>query len=196
MFQFPSNGKAQSDNCIIGHLWVKGLAVSIPFKREGTVRHREKNTGTVFANLLVSIPFKREGTGRLNTMTKPVPSTQCLFQFPSNGKAQSDALHRINHPSHPHHVSIPFKREGTGRLRTNSGWIRFRTIKFQFPSNGKAQADFERMYGTSKSPAVFCFNSLQTGRHRQTVVKGSALLRRVTVSIPFKREGTVRQGQS
>ena len=62
-FQFPSNGKARSDDLMMPLL-----------------RHEQK----------VSIPFKREGSvGRLRNRNKVVNLRK--FQFPSNGKARSDS---------------------------------------------------------------------------------------------------------
>ena len=62
------------------------------------------------------------------------------FQFPSNGKAQSDWMTDI--------------------------LVCYRIGKFQFPSNGKAQSDWINTKGMKK--AEVSFNSLQTGSHRQT----------------------------
>ena len=61
-------------------------------------------------------------------------------------------------------VSIPFKREGT--FRRCKCIIKTLRMEFQFPSNGKAHSDGETVIFNDQSK---CFNSLQTGRHIQTI---------------------------
>ena len=186
LFQFPSNGKAQADG-------------SLEFP--GTTRHE------------VSIPFKRERTGR--RLAIGVQNMDPLkFQFPSNGNAQADGSHIVDRSrliqrfnslqtgthSQTHHlngggtrqeVKFQFPSNGNAqsdyREETSSG---SRSL-FQFPSNGNAQSDT-----TPRHPAgtlrYIRFNSLQTGTHSQTITTRSNLARRKQVSIPFKRERTVR----
>ena len=86
----------------------------------------------------VSIPFKREGT------RKPIATTK--------GRKAINL------------VSIPFKREGTRKQYKEMGVWQIATLKFPFPSNGKAR-------GNSLLAMVFVFPAFG-------------------VSIPFKREGT------
>ena len=114
---------------------------------------------------MVSIPFKREGTFRQAQVPYSAPAPSYLFQFPSNGKAHSD---------------------GRQDLPKNGGAL------FQFPSNGKAHSDATAT-GGQYAPGVLVsipfkregtfrqfgpieglfswvsFNSLQTGRHIQTL---------------------------
>ncbi len=60
----------------------------------------------------VSIPFKREGLSELPRVDTP-SMTNCLFQFPSNGKDFPNAnQERMNQINIERAVSIPFKREG------------------------------------------------------------------------------------
>ena len=89
-------------------------------------------------------------------------------------------------------VSIPFKREGTVRHEAAGTATHRRRPMFPFPSNGKAQSDGEiRQINVEVEVS---FHSLQTGRHSQTSEPPSEDLRtELLVSIPFKREGTVRR---
>ena len=94
----------------------------------------------------------------------PLRGTQELtFPFPSNGKVRGKPETTGNSDSHSEKVSIPFKREGTGK-----GLKRYRSLSI-----------------------LLCFHSLQTGRHRESCIalSGAAGVI-ILVSIPFKREGT------
>ena len=64
--------------------------------------------------------------------------------------------------------------------------------EFPFPSNGKAHSDHTicLFYEIART---ISFDSLQTGRHIQTITKLTVEVNLVNVSIPFKREGTFRQ---
>ena len=68
-------------------------------------------------------------------------------------------------------VSIPFKREGTFRRLILSGPpFRDEALSgFQFPSNGKAHSDVVVKIPVVKLVVTSSFNSLQTGRHIQTL---------------------------
>ena len=141
------------------------------------------------------------------------------FQFPSNGKAHSDAC-GIPYPPPRcgESVSIPFKREGSfgpdtaGGLKTNSMTSCFNSLQtgrlirtnnphglyghgnivFQFPSNGKAHSDLKMW--DRKSLSILSFNSLQTGRLIRTHGDLDNLHDIIEqVSIPFKREGSFGQ---
>ena len=115
LFQFPSNGNAQSDltrkriwqilNLSFNSLQTgthsqtkapttpeapEAPKVSIPFKRERTVRRTAMNLQSMRQH--VSIPFKRERTVRLTTCFF-LMGYLLMFQFPSNGNAQSDRPH-------------------------------------------------------------------------------------------------------
>ena len=96
----------------------------------------------------VSIPFKREGTFRLPRSLRSAAAQLhcCKFQFPSNGKAHSDFKGGFLDEIRLS-VSIPFKREGT----------------------------FRREYFGFDGEAAESFNSLQTGRHIQTMLNRSAV---------------------
>ena len=86
------------------------------------------------------------------------------FQFPSNGKARGNTDIVVGGDVQVG-VSIPFKREGTGKPETC------------------------RRRGSDSS-----FHSLQTGRHGETASCWSGVIwSRCRVSIPFKREGTGKQ---
>ena len=110
--------------------------------------------------------FNSLQTGRHIQTNKLIYPTRMAsqFQFPSNGKAHSDSSNTIVENTY---------------------------LKFQFPSNGKAHSDSTVLIGDTATVS-FGFNSLQTGRHIQTL--GSPACRDgAIVSIPFKREGTFRQ---
>ena len=89
-----------------------------------------------------------------------------MFQFPSNGKA---------------HPNLRFNSLQTGKQS--------KPERFQFPSNGKAHPNsWQRQMAESvQAPG---FNSLQTGKHIQTVPCMRLMASLGTVSIPFKREST------
>ena len=166
MFQFPSNGKAHSDDeGKSPHSQYAG-SVSIPFKREGTFRHTLEvywvwsefgegfnslqtgrhiqtypSTVTLLREHCVSIPFKREGTFR--------------HEIVAGDNADAGVI-----------VSIPFKREGTFRPTLPTTDLIENQTLFQFPSNGKAHSDCSIILSSSM---ICSFNSLQTGRHIQTV---------------------------
>ena len=116
-FQFPSNGKARSD---------------------GTAKYKRLSRAE-------RIGFNSLQTGRLGRTpgwSQRQKKMLRLFQFPSNGKARSDAGRRQD----PHSVQN----------------------KFQFPSNGKARSD-ERMIKLLSREGQG-FNSLQTGRLGRTIL--------------------------
>ena len=165
--------------------------------------------------VLKEFPFPSSGKAKADTSgAKSITPTTIMFQFPSNGNARSDiqpckiASLKVSIPfkregtfrhlccplSKPFgSVSIPFKREGTFRQFAKKQKCAAADIKFQFPSNGKAHSDFLFAL-TVKSENAEGFNSLQTGRHIQTLPLFLHLQKRVNmkVSIPFKREGTFR----
>ena len=91
-----------------------GIEVSIPFKRERTVRRMNQELA-YYNGRKVSIPFKRERTFRLVYGDSISVKTRIRFQFPSNGNAHSD------------------------RRPEPARWIW--EPKFQFPSNGNAHSD-------------------------------------------------------
>ena len=167
-FPFPSNGKAHSD------IWKYDRCYHIP---------------------KVSIPFKREGTFR-PLRPKPLKvKPYTVFPFPSNGKAHSDILRNgLKTHSLLITVSIPFKREGTFRRRWSPARDGCPRLSFHSLQTGRAHSD-KNKYAIREHKLGGGFNSLQTGRHIQTIphIKGNGHHISFTrVSIPFKREGTFR----
>ena len=88
-----------------------------------------------------------------------------MFQFPTNGKAHSDALRLQDAEIKRRRVSIPYEREGTFRPGT----------------------------ANERKPNGWSFNSLRTGRHIQTRIFYSLYFHLIPVSIPYEREGTFRR---
>ena len=186
MFQFPSNGKAHSDKSILSAHTGEEL-VSIPFKREGSFRHRN----SVFQHPL-SLVFQFPSNGKAHSDSEPMVGSRVvrLFQFPSNGKAHSDSEPMVgsrvvrlfqfpsNGKAHSDKVlkrrketlSSRFNSLQTGRLIQTDGVTEVKMtaeVVFQFPSNGKAHSDQESAHSWGK--ILSCFNSLQTGRLIQTL---------------------------
>ena len=91
------------------------------------------------STIFVSIPFKRESGFKLpNTSLKGERKNE-KFQFPSNGKVDSNMVNR--------------------------SWS-YPTDLFQFPSNGKVDSNLSiAIEGVN---LMKCFNSLQTGKWIQT----------------------------
>ena len=138
-FQFPSNGKAHSDPVAAS----AAVKCKLSFNSLQTGRHIQTDTGVTFKG---GLSFNSLQTGRhIQTKWRELTNEteSDWFQFPSNGKAHSD-----NH--------------GSGNTKMSSPSL------FQFPSNGKAHSDRLisplRVAGLNSS-----FNSLQTGRHIQTI---------------------------
>ena len=71
-------------------------------------------------------------------------------------------------------VSIPFKREGTFRRTLEVALREIDVMMFQFPSNGKAHSDPHQARNGGRIDKGF--NSLQTGRHIQTLTRKERLL--------------------
>ena len=71
-------------------------------------------------------------------------------------------------PTAGSHYSIPFKRESISKGEQESSQQRTRKTAFQFPSNGKAYPKTRSCRATRKSLKK-CFNSLQTGKHIQSI---------------------------
>ena len=190
------------------------LRVSIPFKRESTLK---VDIDWGIKKLLVC--FNSLQTGKhTERETFPSANTERLkFQFPSNGKAHWKSPKRRNGSSRLSSVSIPFKREST--LKVSTKVVKRKVIlTFQFPSNGKAHWKWtsRRLYirrwtsfnslqtgkhtesmakHKSRKNRTAGFNSLQTGKHTE---RPHALCRqqsRFAVSIPFKRESTLKAGR-
>ena len=137
------------------------------------------------------------------------------FQFPSNGKAHG------KHKDEKRCGGLgKFQFPSNGKAHGKQATIQRRHTclrQFQFPSNGKA-------HGKHCSPPLFllnffmCFNSLQTGKHMESLHHGYIRMRHdkfqfpsngkahgkpqrqfrqamtVIVSIPFKRESTWKGG--
>ena len=89
-------------------------------------------------------------------------------------------------------VSIPFKREGTFRLKGKSWKLVDYSKCFNSLQTGR-HIQTEEMNESFRNK-IRSFNSLQTGRHIQTVLPNANGNDKVfKVSIPFKREGTFRR---
>ena len=159
MFQFPSNGKALSDENHEGENRGEGEKVSIPFKRESPFGRHTKNLKSGLTK--VSIPFKRESPFGHNYVLDITIGGHLKFPFPSNGKALSDEMVSFVFSG----CAFCFNSLQTGKpFRTHHQRERvLKLYRFQFPSNGKALSD----KGTNKS---------------------SDKWRQYRVSIPFKRE--------
>ena len=191
MFQFPSNGKADTKIFSVVAVLQRMLCVSIPFKREGGYKVIPLAREILANSGCVSIPFKREGgykghakcqrrrfilfsfnslqTGRrIQRRENGIHTEKHLeFQFPSNGKADTKSFWTQTNSAASVFVSIPFKREGGYKV----WWYNRHRL---------------RHYG---------FNSLQTGRRIQRNVKNFLHCDsiRAFVSIPFKREGGYKE---
>ena len=158
-FQFPSNGKAHSD----ARSLTRHKNALYCFNSLQTGRHIQTTPGRSLC----------DSNGGFNSLqTGRHIQTQCLV---------SEIFIK---------VSIPFKREGTFRhLTRGTGTLQF--SQFQFPSNGKAHSDVAEFWmskytesfkfpsngkahsdpGPGNTPQKQrSFNSLQTGRHIQTLM--------------------------
>ena len=162
-------------------------SVSIPFKRESTSKlaaeHNPKGFERIRFNSLqtgkhiqtrgdggksageqVSIPFKRESTSK-RPIEYAVGTDRAKFQFPSNGKA---------HPNQKRNRRFCFSGEfqfpSNGKAHPNfflNNRQHIRNHQFQFPSNGKAHPN--PLTEIPPSGISISFNSLQTGKHIQTL---------------------------
>ena len=136
MFPFPSSGKAHSDGDKI-RVNLISVTVSIPFKRERTVRHKRSQRHTHSRNSFNSLQTGTHSQTRNHDFKE---FDEKMFPFPSNGKAQSDySPSRATRPSLCF-VSIPFKREGTVRPRTRQNRARTAFI-VSIPFKRKAHSD-------------------------------------------------------
>ena len=190
-FQFPSNGKVYPKWDALEQARNHKGFVSIPFKREGISKAIK-----IFADTLNYILFQFPSNGKV--YPKSVFQRICLvegknpFQFPSNRKVYPKA--GVQRPGHRQHnrvsipfkreggykdknglytdmptykVSIPFKREGGYKERKGVPVDHLSSILFQFPSNGKVDTKVVKLQKKIKC-AIRSFNSLQTGKQRQS----------------------------
>ena len=112
-----------------------------------------------------------------------------MFQFPSNGKVDSEGL-KCSVPRMFILVSIPFKRESGFRAKTNGGGKSKAEIKaFQFPSNGKVDSETTPPKGKTKGKK-FQFPSNGKVDSEQSKLLTDSI--NGLVSIPFKRESGFR----
>ena len=111
-FQFPSNGKVDSQ---------------LPGERCETVQDNP-----------VSIPFKRESGFTEVDPTNDIDDLE-TFQFPSNGKVDSQRVYDDAKKYLEKSVSIPFKRE-SGFTEVQKSREGINMLEFQFPSNGKVDS--------------------------------------------------------
>ena len=161
-FQFPSNGKAHSDVSTLLDATRFG-AVSIPFKREGTFRRARARISNACGDF-VSIPFKREGTFRPSA-TRAVSICAGTSSFNSLQTGRHIQTFERCRAYTPVKVSIPFKREGTFRRITTFGQLHGTLVSIPF----KREGTFRPYTHQTVFPDIQGFNSLQTGRHIQTI---------------------------
>ena len=186
------------------------VAVSIPFKREGSFGRIDTIKKVV--GKTVSIPFKREGSfGQAKTADKTATVEEVSIPFKREGSFGRRARGAHDPCRDRPLVSIPFKREGSfgHRIHCNDRNIpiRFNSLQtgrlirthfgqrylgmgrgFPFPSNGKAHSD--RLNPKFEFYPLRSFNSLQTGRLIRTPSPEGVRQQPGRVSIPFKREGS------
>ena len=164
--------------------------VSIPFKRESVSEHLNYASVRTSSGP-VSIPFKRESVSEPKEGRAWIVALE-KFQFPSNGKAYLNIKGRlplivklqsfnslqtgkriwteifIMKKNKRALVSIPFKRESVSELLYISSWSK-KDKTFQFPSNGKAYLNSNRIVEPHEKQRYISFNSLQTGKRIWTL---------------------------
>ena len=86
------------------------------------------------------------------------------FQFPSNGKV-SPKFQRPDLSFRIYRFQFPSNGKVSPKLYY-AGWMPDLLVTFQFPSNGKVSP--KRVTTTAEGATVYCFNSLQTGKHIQS----------------------------
>ena len=187
-FQFPSNGKEHGKTRNDGHRHAR-KHVSIPFKREGAWKattsedctqcfslsfnslqtgrsmERKEFVPAVGQEPFVSIPFKREGAWKDQRSNPANWATDGIcFNSLQTGRSMESDEQTGQALEDYIVVSIPFKREGAWKDRI-----------------------FVQSFGEGMDES---FNSLQTGRSMERAQTKMAIrLRKMSVSIPFKREG-------
>ena len=161
------------------------LRVSIPFKRESGFKPISRSSDIV--ERLVSIPFKRESGFKPSKRFTGIKYGIFLFQFPSNGKVDSNLLGG-REMKLKLYVSIPFKRESGFKLPFKE----FHKIKgdnygFNSLQTGKWIQTVESVFPVS---TISCFNSLQTGKWIQT--ENTIMLNRnIAIAFQFPSNGKV-----
>ena len=115
------------------------------------------------------------------------------FQFPSNGKAEPKDIPTKS--ANTFSVSIPFKRESGAKESQQMAQAQVE-LAFQFPSNGNADTKFFQEHAGISPNRKQSFNSLQTGTRIQSPGGGSkSKSPGQNVSIPFKRERGYKASQ-
>ena len=134
MFQFPSNGKAQTKIDDDNKVYVSAHLFQFPSNGKADRKAVSKNTTARLPTCFNSLQ-----TGK--RIASQIYRQACCILIQSfnslqTGKriASSNTDPRKNPPSN---VSIPFKRE-SGSQDARMGDKHFYTAPFQFPSNGKA----------------------------------------------------------
>ena len=137
VFQFPSNGKAHSDNVEEFEFFV--CYYRFQFPSNGKAHSDDFDVEDVSGNdrPLVSIPFKREGSFGRSCYRHGLQRKK--FPFPSNGKAHSDQLPLPAAGAFKH--SFQFPSNGKAHSDALVAIFSILAIEFQFPSNGKAHSD-------------------------------------------------------
>ena len=168
MFQFPSNGKADTKYHDTNSIVRLRNLVSIPFKRESRYKERRNSSNQAKLSEHVSIPFKRESRYKVRPRGKYCESSGGKFQFPSNGKADT-------------------KKEEIAAIKTAAE-------SFNSLQTGK-QIQRTLMSNTREIEPVLRFNSLQTGKQIQSAERCAICNKSGFVSIPFKRESRYKAYQ-
>ncbi len=188
MFQFPSNGKAH----VHAPVWTRKLNRSFlfqfPSNGKAHVHQLTKLMGSLYPE---EFQFPSNGKAHVHEDLCPSPKLisacfnslqtgkhMCTASDPMVGERASRCFNSLQTGKHmctktlkkgleAKEVSIPFKRESTcARNYKLHNAYGFKEVKFQFPSNGKAHVHTLRAYGVYRQ--VYCFNSLQTGKHMCT----------------------------
>ena len=186
MFQFPSNGKVDSNrvaklnvysldrtcfNSLQTGKWIQTrillqlpsfLAFEFQFPSNGKV-DSNKYHGVKIQKRGASFQFPSNGKVDSNVTVQIEEPLEAEFQFPSNGKVDSNVLLIKIWGFCPVVVSIPFKREsGFKRFLLGIGKF-FQEEMFQFPSNGKVDSN-RPYFKPSGAVAPYVQNQTRTAR--------------------------------
>ena len=112
-----------------------------------------------------------------------------MFQFPSNGKARGNSRVRYHDSRCRDFVSIPFKREGTGKPLQMQIQELLQQM-FQFPSNGKARGNQRSQLATTAVSILFQFPS--NGKARGNKVIETVINGNIRISFQFPSNGKAR----
>ncbi len=121
----------------------------------------------------VSIPFKRESIYKVKENRLPCAdiSYQCFNSLQTGKHIQSQSRHRLIVVVNL--FQFPSNGKAYTKVCARGARTRRNGHKFQFPSNGKAYTKVWReIHKEIKKPQ--CFNSLQTGKHIQSLERNIA----------------------